>query len=94
MLDEQTNAPVSNARITMMNKANREITQYLTDDAGYFETVLAENTSVNIGANRVGYFSTSKSKADVVVPKGQKISTKTLINQISVRMPLKSLIMW
>lgn len=78
VLDEQTGAPVANAQITMLNKANNQVVKFMTDDAGYYETVLTENSSVNLVANRIGYFSTSKSKADISVPKGEKVVTKQL----------------
>ena len=65
VLDEQTNMAVTNAKVKLVNKKTLEVMDFLTDENGIYETVLAENTSWSLSANRVGYFSTSKSKSDV-----------------------------
>lgn len=78
VIDEQNNEPVANAKVNMFNKGTQELIPMLTDENGVFETVLAENVIVGLGAYRVGYFSTSKSKAEVKTSKGDKPITKEL----------------
>ena len=78
VIDEQNNEPVANAKVNMFNKATQELIPMLTDEKGMYETVLVENTTVSLGAYRVGYFSTSKSKAEVKTSKGDKPIIKEL----------------
>jgi outer membrane protein OmpA-like peptidoglycan-associated protein len=50
----------------------------MTDEFGVYETVIPENAAVSASASRIGYFSTSRSKADFSAPKGEKMITKEL----------------
>ncbi|MFM2285997.1 MAG: hypothetical protein RLZZ543_1494 [Bacteroidota bacterium] len=63
--DEQSNSPVANAKVKLVNKKTNELMEIFTDETGSYETVLVENTAWSLAANRIGYFSTSKSKAEV-----------------------------
>jgi outer membrane protein OmpA-like peptidoglycan-associated protein/tetratricopeptide (TPR) repeat protein len=78
VVDEQSGEVVPNAKIKLFNKATKELQQLITDENGIYETVLTENTNVNASASRIGYFSTSKSKSDIEVKKGDKEITKEL----------------
>jgi len=64
--DEQTGAPVPGARVRITDKKG-EVSDYLADDNGSFETVLIEGNNYKIESRRVGYFATSKSKTEVSV---------------------------
>ena len=76
--DEQTGAPVPNAKIRLINKTENTEVDLLADEKGEYETVLKENTEVLVSATRVGYFATSKSKASFKISKGDKNVTKNL----------------
>jgi outer membrane protein OmpA-like peptidoglycan-associated protein len=76
--DEQSGEVVPNAKIKLFNKASKELQQLITDENGIYETVLTENTTVIASASRIGYFSTSKSKTDIDVKKGDKEIIKEL----------------
>jgi outer membrane protein OmpA-like peptidoglycan-associated protein len=76
--DEQTGAPVPNAKIRLINKTENTEIELLADEKGEYETVLKENTEVLVSTTRVGYFATSKSKATFKVSKGDKNVVKNL----------------
>lgn len=76
--DEQTGAPVPNAKIRLINKTENTEIELLADEKGEYETVLKENTEVLVSTSRVGYFATSKSKTTFKVSKGDKNVTKNL----------------
>jgi outer membrane protein OmpA-like peptidoglycan-associated protein len=78
IVDEQTGDPVPNAKIKLYNKATKDLVQLMTDEFGVYETVIPENAAVSASASRIGYFSTSRSKADFSAPKGEKMITKEL----------------
>jgi len=78
VVDEQSNAPVANARIKLVNKKSSEVNDILTDENGMYETVLNENTSWMLSSSSIGYFSTSKSKSEVTANKGDKKLVKEL----------------
>ena len=78
VVDEQSGEVVANARLKLFNKTTKDLQQILTDENGFYETVLTENSSVNVAASRIGYFSTSKSKSDIEVKKGDKEITREL----------------
>ena len=77
VVDEQTGNAVPNARIRMIGKGGEPV-NFLTDEAGYYETVLTEGSSAFFESSKIGYFTTSKSKTDLNVPKGEKVVAKTL----------------
>jgi outer membrane protein OmpA-like peptidoglycan-associated protein len=76
--DEQTGAPVPNAKVRLINKTENTEIELLADEKGEYETVLKENTEVLVSTTRVGYFATSKSKATFKVSKGDKNVVKNL----------------
>ena len=75
--DEQSGAPVAGARVSVLDKKG-DVNDYLTDDNGFFETVLLEGNTYKVDSRRVGYFSTSKSKMDITVAKGERKIIKDL----------------
>jgi outer membrane protein OmpA-like peptidoglycan-associated protein len=78
IVDEQSNAPVANAKIRMVNTQTKEVLDFLADEKGFFETVVNENSSWTASCSQIGYFSTSKSKTDVKALKGIKKLSREL----------------
>lgn len=74
--DEQSGSPVPNARLGIQSKAG-DMIEVMTDDNGVYETVLKDNT-YKISTSKPGYFSTSKSKAELTVSKGTRKLTGKL----------------
>jgi outer membrane protein OmpA-like peptidoglycan-associated protein/tetratricopeptide (TPR) repeat protein len=75
--DEQTGSPIPGARIRMMDKKG-EVSDYLADENGAFETILLEGNTYNVSSRRIGFFSTSKSKTEIFVTKGDRKIIKEL----------------
>ena len=78
IVDEQTGAPVPSAKVIIKNKQDKTEQEYFADANGELEAVAREDAELEIRATRVGYFSTSRSKAAIKVPKGQKSMLETL----------------
>jgi len=78
VVDEQSGATVPSARVIVKNKQDKSEQEYFADDAGELQVVAKEGAELEIRATRVGYFSTSRSKATIKVPKGQKSTLETL----------------
>ena len=78
IVDEQSNAPVANAKIRMVNSQTKEVLDFMSDEKGFFETVVMENSSWTASCSQIGYFSTSKSKTDVKALKGIKKLSREL----------------
>ena len=78
IVDEQTGAPVPSAKVVVKNKQDKTEQEYFADAYGELEAVVKEGAELEIRATRVGYFSTSRSKASIKVPKGQKSMLETL----------------
>jgi outer membrane protein OmpA-like peptidoglycan-associated protein len=77
-VDEQTGAPVPSAKVIIKNKQDKTEQEYFADANGELEAVAREDAELEIRATRVGYFSTSRSKTAIKVPKGQKSMLETL----------------
>ncbi len=78
VVDEQSGTPVPSARVIVKNKQDKSEQEYFADEAGELQAVAKEGAELEIRATRVGYFSTSRSKTTVKVPKGQKSTLETL----------------
>ena len=78
IVDEQTGAPVPSAKVIIKNKQDKTEQEYFADANGELEAVAREDAELEIRATRVGYFSTSRSKTAIKVPKGQKSMLETL----------------
>ncbi|MEX1189044.1 MAG: OmpA family protein [Bacteroidia bacterium] len=70
--EEQNGDPVNNARIRLFDEVSKEIIDAMTDQSGMYETVMKEGSSWLISTSRIGYFSTSKSKANISINKGSR----------------------
>lgn len=70
--DEQSGSPVGNAKLQLLNKSSGELMELIADDNGSYETVLKEGVTYTVNASRIGYFSTSKSKSNIPVAKGER----------------------
>jgi len=70
--EEQSGTPIPNAKISLFKSEDASLYDIYTDDTGYYETVLDPNSKYKVSGSKIGYFSTSKSKTDLNINKGDK----------------------
>lgn len=70
--EEQSGQPIPNAKISLFKNEDASLYDIYTDDAGYYETVLDPNSKYKVTGSKIGYFSSSKSKTDLNINKGDK----------------------
>jgi outer membrane protein OmpA-like peptidoglycan-associated protein/tetratricopeptide (TPR) repeat protein len=62
--EEQSSEAISNVKLKLFNVTDGTLIELITDDEGKYETVIKENQTYNLSGNKVGFFSTSKSKTE------------------------------
>jgi outer membrane protein OmpA-like peptidoglycan-associated protein/tetratricopeptide (TPR) repeat protein len=62
--EEQSGEAISNVKLKLFNVTDGTLIELITDEEGKYETVIKENQTYNLSGNKVGFFSTSKSKTE------------------------------
>lgn len=76
--EEQTGEPIAGAKIKLFNSTDGSLNEMLADEDGKYETVVKENQTINLQAQKVGFFSTSKSKAEIKTTSRDRKITREL----------------
>jgi len=65
VLEEQSGEAIPNVKLKLFNTTDGTLIEFITDEFGKYETVLKENQTYIISGNKIGFFSTSKSKTEI-----------------------------